>query len=47
MDDPLNNFLQAENRLFNNDIPNELNTLFNENNIEPIVFIGFNNNNNI
>ena len=46
MDDPLNNFLQAENRLFNNDIPNELNTLFNENNIEPIVFIGFNNNNN-
>ena len=45
MDDPLNNFLQAENRLFNNDIPNELNTLFNENNIEPIVFIGFNNNN--
>jgi len=45
MDEPLNNFLQAENRLFNNDIPNELNTLFNENNIEPIVFIGFNNNN--
>ena len=45
MDDPLNNFLQAENRLFNNDIPNELNTLFNENNIEPIVFIGFKNNN--
>ena len=45
MTDTLNNFLQAENRLFNNDIPNELNTLFNENNIEPIVFIGFKNNN--
>ena len=49
MDDPLNNFLQAENRLFNNDnndIPNELNTLFNENNIEPFAIFGFNNNNN-
>ena len=49
MDDSLNNFLQAENRLFNNDnndIPNELNTLFNENNIEPFAIFGFNNNNN-
>ena len=49
MDDPLNNFLQAENMLFNNDnndIPNELNTLFNENNIEPFAIFGFNNNNN-
>ena len=45
MDDPLNNFLQAENMLFNNDIPNELNTLFNENNIEPFAIFGFNNNN--
>ena len=49
MDDLLNNFLQAENRLFNNDnndIPNELNTLFNENNIEPFAIFEFNNNNN-
>ena len=49
MDDSLNNFLQAENMLFNNDnndIPNELNTLFNENNIEPFAIFGFNNNNN-
>ena len=32
--------------LFNNDIPNELNTLFNENNIEPFAIFGFGNNNN-
>ena len=43
MTDLLNYFLEVENREFTNGLPNELNTLFIENNMTPVNFFEFNN----
>ena len=43
MTDLLNYFLEVENGEFTNGLPNELNTLFNENNMTPVNFFEFNN----